>query len=138
MDRRSKQSIVTRTSLIGGVVGGLIHGGVAVVLWNAWFENLSEMYMLKPQNAVYYLFGMFLLGFVPVVFLVGQKVRSPAIVVGALLLLSGLASWLAGPVTAPSANPTAFGLYVLLWPGIVALASLTGVWEYRRSHRASG
>jgi len=135
MDNSSKQSIITRTSIIGGVVGGLVHVSVAIFLWNSWFENLSEMYLVKPQNAVYYLLGMFLLGLVPIMFYVETKIRLPAILVGAFLLVSGFASWLADPVTAPSANPTAFGLYILLWPGIVALASLTGVWEYRRSQR---
>lgn len=133
----SLQSLVTRDAIIVGLVAGLVHVTVSVVLWNSWFDNLWRMFSVKPQNAVYLLLGMFLLGFVPVLFYVGNKVRSPAVIVGTLLFLSGFASVLAGPVTAPSASPTPFALYILLWPGIVALSGLTGVWENHRAHRVT-
>ena len=137
MSRTSTQSIVTRTSIIGGLVGGLVHAGVAVLLWNRWFDNLWELLMTKPLNGVYILLGMFLLGFVPVLFYVGEKVRSPAITVAVFLLLSGLGSWLAGPVRPPSAVPTPFALYILLWVGVVALSGFTGRLEHRRKQRAA-
>ncbi|WP_139173382.1 MULTISPECIES: hypothetical protein [Halobacteriales] len=137
MSRTSTQSIVTRTSIIGGLVGGLVHAGVAVLLWNRWFDNLWELLMTKPLNGAYILLGMFLLGFVPVLFYVGEKVISPAIIVAAFLLLSGFGSWLAGPVRPPSAVPTPFALYILLWVGVVALAGVTGRLEYRRKQRAA-
>lgn len=137
MSRTSTQSIVTRTSIIGGLVGGLVHAGVAVLLWNRWFDNLWELLMTKPLNGAYILLGMFLLGFVPVLFYVGEKVRSPAITVAVFLLLSGLGSWLAGPVRPPSAVPTPFALYILLWVGVVALSGFTGRLEHRRKQRAA-
>lgn len=137
MARTSKRSLVTRTSIIGGLIGGLVHAGVAVLLWNNWFDNLWEMLMIKPLNGAYIVLGMFLLGFVPVLFYVGEKVISPAIIVAVFLLLSGLCSWLAGPVRSPSAVPTPFGLYILFWVGVVALASLTGRLEYHRKQRAA-
>lgn len=136
MAEDSKQSLVTRTSIIGGLAGGLVHAGVAVLLWNHWFDNLSEMVMIKPLNGVYVSLGMFLLGFVPVMFYVGERVISPAIVVAVFLLLSGSGSWLAGPVRAPSTVPTPFALYIIFWVGVVALSSLTGRVEYRRKQRA--
>ena len=78
---------------------------------------------------------MFLLGFVPVLFYVGEKLISPAIIVAVLFLLSGVGSWRAGPVRAPSAVPTAFALYILFWVGIVVFAGLKGGLEYRRRRR---
>ncbi|SEP00027.1 hypothetical protein SAMN04487948_11045 [Halogranum amylolyticum] len=94
--------------------------------------------MTKPLNGAYIILGMFLLGFVPVVFYIGEKVMSPAIIVALSLLLSGFGSWLAGPVSAPSAIPTPFALYILLWVGVVALASLSGGLEYRRKQKVAG
>lgn len=138
MAGNSKQSLVSRASVIGGLVGGLVHAGVAVVLWNFFgFDNLWEMLVLKPLNGGYIVLGMFLLGFVPVLFYVGKKAISPVIVVAGSLLLSGFGSWLAGPVRAPSAVPTPFALYILLWVGVVALAGLTGGVESRHKHRAT-
>lgn len=134
----STQSLVSRGSIIGGVVGGIIHAGVATVLWNYWFDNLEEMLTTKPLNGAYVVLGMFLLGFVPVLFYVGKRIISPAIIVGVCLLGSAFGSWLATPVRAPAAIPTPFALYILFWVGVVALACLTGGLEFRRSHRATG
>jgi hypothetical protein len=133
----STQSLVSPASIIGGVVGGIVHAGVAVVLWNYWFDNLGEMLTVKPLNGAYIVLGMFLLGFVPVLFYVGDRVISPVIVVAVLLLLSAAGSWLANPVFAPTAVPTPFALYILLWIGVIALAGLAGGVEYRRTHRAT-
>jgi len=96
------------------------------------------MLRIKPLNGAYVILGMFLLGFVPVLFYVGKRVISPVIVVVVCLLLSAVGSWLAGPVRAPTAVPTPFGLYILFWVGIVALAGLTGGLEYRRSQQVTG
>jgi len=138
MSRTSMQSIVTRTSIIGGSVGGLAHTALAVLLWNSWFDDLWSMIVAKPLNGAYILLGMFLLGFVPALFYVGEKVISPAIIVTVFLLLSGLGSWLAGQARPPSAVPTPFGLYILFWVGVVALAGVIGGFEYRRKQRATG
>lgn len=132
------QSLRSRTSIIGGLVGGIVHTGVAVFLWNYWFDNLWEMLLIKPLNGAYIILGMFLLGFVPVLFYVGEKVVSPALIIAACLLLSGFGSWWAGSVGAPSAVPTPFALYILFWVGVIALASLTGGLEYRRKQRSTG
>jgi len=134
----SNQSLVTRRSLIGGLAGGVAHASVAVFLWNLWFDDLWELFAIKPLNGAYIALGMFLLGFVPVLFYVGEGVVSPAIVVAVFLLVSGFGSWLAGSVRAPSAVPTPFALYILFWVGVVALAGLTGGVEYRRKQRATG
>lgn len=134
----SKRPLVTRTSIIAGMIGGLVHAGVAVFLWNSWFDNLWEMLAIKPFNGAYVLLGMFLLGFVPVLCYVGEKVISPAIVVAVFLLLTGFGSWLSGQVRAPTAVPTPFALYILFWVAIVPLAGLIGGWEYRRKQQVTG
>lgn len=139
MGRGSMPSLISGTSIIGGLVGGLVHAGVAVFLWNYFgFDDLGELLLIKPLNGIYILLGMFVLGFVPAMFYVGQKYISPAVVVAVLLLLSGFGSWQAGPVRAPVGGPTPFGLYILLWVGIVALAGLTGGFERKRRKRDSG
>lgn len=134
----SKRSLVTRTSIIAAVAGGLVHAGIAGFLWNSRFDSLWEMLAIKPLNGVYVVLGMFLLGFVPVLCYVGEKILSPAIVVAVSVVLAGSGSWLTGPVRAPSAVPTPFALYILFWVVVVALAGLVGGLEYRRKRRAAG
>jgi len=139
MGEDSAQSLVSRTSLLAGLVGGLVHAGVAVLLWDYFgFDNLGELLVTKPLVGMYIFLGMFALGFVPVLFYVGQQFVSPAFVVGVSLLLSAFGSWLAGPARAPVGTPTPFGLYVLFWVGVVALAGLTGGVERKRRRGATG
>lgn len=126
------------SSISSGVAAGLVHAGFAVILWNYWFDNLWEMTATKPLNGLYIGFGMFVLGFVPAMFYVRRKVVSPAIIVAVLLVLSVFGSWSAGPVLAPSSNPTPFGLYILFWVGIVVIVVISGQWEFRRKQRATG
>ena len=133
----SNQSVVTRTSVIGGLVGGLIHMVLAVLLWNNWFDDLWGMLMTKPLNGAYLVLGMFLLGFVPVLFYIGEKIISPGIIIAVFLLVSTLGSWLMGPVRPPSAVPTLFGLYILFWVGVVALVGVIGGFECRRKQRTT-
>ena len=95
------------------------------------------MLVTKPLNGAYILLGMFLLGFIPALFYAGEKVVSPAIIITVFLLISTLSSWLAGPVRPPSAVPTLFGLYILFWIGIAALAGVIGGFEYRRKQRTT-
>lgn len=137
MSQDATESLVTRDSILAGLFGGLLHCVLAVFLWNYWFDSLMEILVVKPFNGLYLVLGMFLLGFVPVVFYVGRKTVSPALVVAVFLLLAGIGSLLSGPVGAPSAVPTPFALYVLSWVGIVALAGLSGRFEYRRKQRAA-
>ncbi|WP_246983354.1 hypothetical protein [Halorientalis marina] len=138
MSGDSPRTLVSRASVIWGVVGGIVHAGVATLLWNYWFDNLGEMLTVKPLNGSYIILGMFLLGFVPVLFYVGEGVIAPGIVVAVCLLVSVVGSWLTTPVRAPAAVPTPFALYILFWVGVVVLAGLAGGVEYRRIHRATG
>ena len=110
---------------------------LAVLLWNNWFDDLWGMLVTKPLNGAYILLGMFLLGFIPVLFYVGEEIVSPAIIITAFLLVSTLGSWLMGPVRPPSAVPTLFGLYILFWVGVVALVGVVGGFEYRRKQRTT-
>ena len=129
-------SWLSRSSIRLGVAGGLLHGAIAVVLWNHWFDDLGAMVAVKPLVATYLVIGSFVLGVVPVAAFVGRRVVSPAVIVAVLLGLAVIGSWLTGPVGAPSATPTPFALYLLSWVGIVVLVGLTGRWEARRGHRA--
>lgn len=139
MSGDSAKSLVSSTSLFGGLVIGLVHAGVAVLLWDYFgFDTLGELLLIKPLIGVYILFGMFVLGFVPALFYVGRRFVSPAFVVGGLLLLSASGSWLAGTVRAPAGTPTPFGLYILFWIGVVALAGLVGGVERKWKQPATG
>ncbi len=133
MDGASAGSLRSRRALLAGSVGGLGHAGLAMVLWASFgHDDLGELLAVKPHLGLYILLGMVLLGFVPAVFYVGRRAVSPAVVVGAMLLLTVVGSWFAGPVRAPAGAPTPFGLYILLWVGIVALAAVAGRIEATR------
>jgi hypothetical protein len=138
MPEHSDRSLLTSDAVLAGVVAGLVHAGVAIVLWNRWFDDLAGMLAAKPLNGVYLLVGMFLLGFVPALLYVGGDVLSPAAVVAAFLVPSAVGSWLLGPVRSPSAAPTPFSLYVLLWVAVVALAGVAGGVERRRRQPDAG
>lgn len=137
MSGDSTRSLISPVSIIGGVVGGVTHAGVAAFLWNYWFDNLGEVLVVKPLNGAYIFLGMFLLGFVPVLFYMGERIISPAVIVAVCLVLSAFGSWLVNSVRAPAAVPTPFGLYILLWVGVIAFASVTGGLEYRLAHSAA-
>lgn len=123
---------VTLRSIIGGVAVGLLHAGVAVPLWHYFgFDNLGELFLTKPFVGTYVLLGMFVLGFVPALSYIGQRLIAPSVVVGGVLLLSVAGSWLTGTVRAPAGTPTPFGFYILLWVVVIALAGVAGGAEYR-------
>lgn len=132
MNDQDTQSVVSRTSMISGVAVGLFHAAVAGLLWNQWLDDLGAMLAIKPLNVLYIDFGMFLLGFVPAMFYTERKVVPPAIIVGVLLVLSVLGSAMWGPVQAPRAGLTPFGLYILLWVGVIVLVEVTGTLEAQR------
>lgn len=125
MGQSEKQSLLSKLSIIGGLVGGLVHTALAVVLWNYFgLDSLRELFLTKPVYGMYIFLGMFALGFIPALFYFGKKFISPALVVTLLLLVTGVGSWQAGPVQAPVGGPTPFGIYILFWVLIVALAGL--------------
>jgi hypothetical protein len=139
MGEDSTPSLISRTSIIVGLVIGLLHAGVAVLLWDYFgFDNLRELVVIKPLIGGYLLLGMFVLGFVPALFYIGRKFISPAAVVGGLLLLSVLWSFLSGPVRAPAGTPAPFGFYILFWVGVVVLAGLVGGFEHKWKQPATG
>lgn len=73
-----------------------------VVLWNYFgLDDLRELVVVKPLYGMYIILGMFVLGFVPALFYVGQKYVFPAFVVTGSLFVSAIGSWQAGPVRAP-------------------------------------
>ena len=138
MSEGTPRTLASPTAVVWGVLGGIAHAGVATLLWNYWFDDLGELLTVKPLTGAYIVLGMFLLGFVPVLCYVGERVVAPGIVVGVFLLVSVIGSWLANAVRAPATVPTPFALYILVWVGVVALAGVAGWVEYRRLHRPPG
>lgn len=121
---------VPRTAVVAGLLGGLVHAGLAVALWTVLgLDDLRELLAVKPLYGLYLFSGMVALGFVPTVLYVARKRVLPALVVASFLLLSTLASWRAGPAEAPQGGPTPFAFYILLWVVIVALAVLVARFE---------
>lgn len=138
MAAEASRPLLSTKSVIGGSVVGLVHAGVAVFLWHHFgFDNLRELLAIKPLIGLYLLSGMFLLGFVPAACYVGKRLVAPTVVIAGLLTLTVAGSWLVGPVRAPTGAPTPFGLYVLTWVAILALAGLAGVIELKRTRRTS-
>lgn len=139
MSDASAQSLRSRRSVFGGAVGGLVHAGVAVVLWDYFgLDSLWELFRLKPLYGLYILLGMVALGAVPALFYVGRRAVSPAVVVALCLVVAGVGSWQTGPARAPVGGPTPFGIYVLGWVGVVGLAALLGTVERSWRRRAAG
>jgi len=132
MSKLLTRSLVSKTSIVGGLIGGLVHAGLSIFLWNYLYESVWEILRVDPFQGVYTILGMFLLGFVPVVIYIDKKVISPAIIIGGLLTFSGISSWLIGPPRAPFGGPTPFGVYILLWVGIIVFAVAMGRHEYRQ------
>ena len=133
MDEGSTRSLVSRTSIIGGLIGGLVHAATVVVLWNYFgLDDLGELVAIKPLYGLYLILGMFVLGFLPALFYVGQNYIFPAFVVSGSLFVSAIGSWQAGPVRAPVGGPTPFGVYVVFWVGVVVLAGLAAGFERTR------
>jgi len=133
-----ESGLVTRTSLLGGMLGGLVHTGGAVLLWDHLHNSVWEILQSNLSFGLYMILGMFLLGFIPVLFYIGETVISPALVVGVFLVPSAILSWLSGPPRAPNASPSPFALYVLLWVVVLALAGFIGKFEYRRKRQTVG
>lgn len=131
------RSLVSKRAIAGGLVGGLVHAGVAVSLWDHLYESVWEILRGDPFQGVYTLLGMFLLGFVPMLFLIGKRVISPAIIIGVLLVLSGVSSWVIGPPRAPFGGPTPFAVYIVLWVAIVVFAVVMGRHEHRSEHQST-
>lgn len=139
MDDGSNGSLLSTTSLVVGLDGGLLHAGIAVTLWTYFgFDDLVELLAIKPLTGLYVVIGMVALGFVPAVFYAGWKVVSPAIIVAALVVLSGFGSVLVGKIRAPAGGPTPFGLYILAWVGVVVLVGVAGGVERNQNRRSTG
>lgn len=121
---------VPSTAIVGGLLGGLVHAGLAVTLWTVFgLDDLVELLAVKPFYGLYLFSGMFALGFVPTVFYLARERVLPALVVASFLLLSSVASWRAGPPEAPRGGPTPFAFYILLWLVIIGLAVLVARFE---------
>lgn len=125
---------------IAGVVGaGIAHAVLAALLWDyVGHDSLVELWAVKPLNGLYIGLGLFLLGAVPAALYVEREVVSPGVIVVGLLVASTAATVVSGPARAPAGGPTPFGLYVLAWIGVLALAGLSARVEARRGRRLSG
>lgn len=122
----------SRAGLLAGIVGGLGHALVVLLLWEGFgFESLVGASSTELFYVGYLLVGVLAVGSVPGVGYARREVFSPVVVVGALLVGAGTATWLRlrGGVT--PVGPTALGWYALLWPVTLGIAVLAGFGEDR-------
>lgn len=131
----SWQAFISSDALIGGVVGGVLHAGIAIGLWEyGGAYPFLEFLALNPLLGAYFVLGMVVLGFVSVVYYVGHEKTFPAILVGLSLLFVGLNTLVSGPPRPPFGGPTQIGLYHYLWVVTLALALLVGRIEPAPDH----
>jgi hypothetical protein len=122
---------------VGGSAG-LVHAGIAALLWTYFgFENLPAAFATEPLYVSYVSVGMVLLGSIPGVLSVRLHTVSPLLLVGGLLTLSTVLTWQTHRTGVTPVDPTPFGWYVLLWIGIVAVSGLVGGIETALRHRSA-
>jgi hypothetical protein len=124
----------SRAGLLAGVVGGLGHTLVVLLLWTLFgFESLVGAFPAEPLYVGYLVVGMLAVGAGPGVGYARRELRSLAVVVGVLLVGSAAATWLRLGGGATPVGPTALGWYVLLWPVTLGIVVVAGVGEDRLS-----
>lgn len=124
----------SRAGLLAGVVGGLGHALLVFLLWEGFgFESLIGAFPAEPLYVGYLVVGMLAVGVVPGVGYARRERTAPVVVVGALVVGAGTATWLSLRGDATPVGPTAFGWYVLLWPVTLVIAVVAGVVEDRLS-----
>jgi hypothetical protein len=130
----SSGPLLTKASVISGLVGGLAHTGVAALIWQQGGVSLWAFVFEEPYNlaAMYLGLGVFSLGFVPALLYVGREVTSPAKVIVGFLLFSMVGSWLLGRPRPPATGLTMFGLYLFVWVIPVGFAVVAADIEYRQ------
>ncbi|WP_254524011.1 hypothetical protein [Natrinema caseinilyticum] len=131
MAEDSESPSVSTTPAIYGLVAGLLHAGVAALLWD--YFRYGVLWDVS-FTGVYITAGIFALGFVPVLSSTRQKSISPVLLVSILLLASVYSEW-QGYFSPRFGGPGPFGWYILLWVGVVLLAGLAGDLEVTLKQR---
>ncbi|MFC5366898.1 hypothetical protein [Salinirubrum litoreum] len=123
----------SRAGLLAGVVGGLGHALVVLLLWNLFgFESLVGAFSAEPFYVTYVLLGAVGVGVALGVGSARRELVSPVLVVGVLLVGAGVTTWFGLRGGATPVGPTPLGWYALLWPVALLLAGVSGVVENRR------
>lgn len=118
-------------ALLGGLAIGLLHAIASLMLWEYFnFENPFAAFAREPAYAVYMIVGMLLLGIVPGIFILQDRIVSPPILIGGLFLFGAYGTWKVDQSGLTPVDPTPFGWYNFLWPGIVVVAVVAGGIEY--------
>ena len=124
---RDQDSLPLDNGLFFGIIAGILHGSIALVLWYIFeFESFPKMLSTEPLFMGYVLLGMFALGFVPGLLYAKWGSISPALLIGGLLLLSSYGTWTIVGDNLTPVDPTPFGWYVLFWVGSIALITVVG------------
>jgi len=136
MAENTEQPFISRTAAIISTVAGLLHAGVSIFFWNHFYETVGVILSNNLFFGAYILIGMFSLGCVPVAYSILQKSISPVLLVSVLISWSVHTEWQAqlGP---SFAGPGFFGMYIILWVGVVLLAVLAGYFEVKLRQRAT-
>jgi hypothetical protein len=121
-----------RQQLLAATVTALTHTLVVGLLWRGFdFESLLAAASTDALYVGYLVVGMLAVGVVPGAGYARRELVSPLLVVGALLVGAGTATWLSLRGGATPVGPTPLGWYALLWPVTLGLAVVAAVGEER-------
>lgn len=131
-ERRTKRLDLSRRTATFGLVGGVVHLLLvtAVLAWLGRVERLAVYFFTPDATIVFWayatLLGAFLVGFVPVVVLLRDRLVVPAVFVGATFLYAVYGTWAALQPGPAWVGPLPITGYLLLWFVVLPAALLAG------------
>ncbi|WP_237560294.1 hypothetical protein [Halolamina sediminis] len=130
MSPNTLREYVDERPLSSSLAVGGGHALLSFLLWSLFdFEDLLASVGTEPLYVFYLVGGMFALGFVPAVLYARYGLRAPGAISVFLLVGSAFGTYRVVASGATPVDPTAFGFYLLLWPGCVVLYAVIGAVE---------